>query len=82
LTADAGIAYKVWCATVHALGGYYVIPIKENHPAVRKKLIDFFQNNRVNREEFQYHKEMNKGHGRQETREIWNSQADEQRFSR
>ena len=73
LTADAGIAYKGWCAVIHALGGYYEIPIKDNHPAVRKKLIDFFQNDGVDRKACQYHKEMDKGHGRQETREIWTS---------
>jgi predicted transposase YbfD/YdcC len=73
LTSDAGIAYKGWCATIHALGGYYEIPIKGNHPAVRKKLSDFFQNDGIDREEFQYHKEIDKGHGRQEKREIWTS---------
>jgi Transposase DDE domain. len=73
LTSDAGIAYKDWCATIHALGGYYEIPIKGNHPAVRKKLSDFFQNDGIDREEFQYHKEIDKGHGRQEKREIWTS---------
>src|SRR5438132_13478163 len=61
LTSDAGIAYKGWCATIHALGGYYEIPIKGNHPAVRKKLSDFFQNDGIDREEFQYHKEIDKG---------------------
>ena len=73
LTADAGIGYKGWCAIVHAFGGYYQIPIKNNHPAVRRKLIDFFNDDKIDRKEFQYHKEENKGHGRLETREIWTS---------
>jgi len=73
LTTDAGIGYKGWCAVVHALGGYYQIPIKNNHPAVRRDLINFFENNEIDRSEFQYHKETNKGHGRQEVREIWTS---------
>jgi DDE_Tnp_1-associated/Transposase DDE domain len=73
LTSDAGIGYKGWCEIIHALGGYYEIPIKNNHPVVRKKLIDFFQNDGADRMEFQYHKETSKGHGRQETREIWTS---------
>jgi len=73
LTTDAGIGYKGWCAVVHAFGGYYQIPIKDNHPAVRKALIDFFQNDGIDRSEFQYHKEKNKGHGRLEVREIWTS---------
>jgi predicted transposase YbfD/YdcC len=73
LTADAGIGYKKWCAAVHAMGGYYSIPIKDNHPAVREELILFFEDEGINRSEFQYYKEVNKGHGRLETREIWTS---------
>ena len=73
LTADAGIGYKGWCAFVHIFGGYYQIIIKNNHPAVRKELIAFFENDKIDRNEFQYHKETNKGHGRQEVREIWTS---------
>jgi predicted transposase YbfD/YdcC len=73
LTADAGIGYKGWCALVHIFGGYYQIVIKNNHPAVRRDLIAFFENDKIDRSEFQYHKETNKGHGRQEVREIWTS---------
>jgi predicted transposase YbfD/YdcC len=73
LTTDAGIGYKGWCTIVHALGGYYEIPIKNNHPVVRQALIKFFQTDAVHSNELQYYKEKNKGHGRQETREIWTS---------
>jgi predicted transposase YbfD/YdcC len=73
LTTDAGIGYKGWCALVHIFGGYYLIVIKNNHPVVRKELIAFFENDHINRNEFQYHKETRKGHGRQEVREIWTS---------
>ncbi len=73
LTADAGIGYKGWCALVHIFGGYYQIVIKNNHPAVRRELIAFFENDKIDRNDFQYHKETNKGHGRQEVREIWTS---------
>jgi predicted transposase YbfD/YdcC len=73
LTADAGIGYKGWCALVHIFGGYYQIVIKNNHPAVRRELIAFFENDKIDRNEFQYHKETSKGHGRQEVREIWTS---------
>jgi len=73
LTTDAGIGYKGWCAIVHAFGGYYQIPIKNNHSAVRRKLIDFFHEDKIDRKEFQYHKEENKEHGRLEVREIWTS---------
>jgi len=73
LTTDAGIGYKAWCAAVHAMGGYYSIPIKDNHPAVRQDLILFFEDEGIDRSEFQNYKETNKGHGRLETREIWTS---------
>jgi predicted transposase YbfD/YdcC len=73
LTTDAGIGYKGWCALVHIFGGYYLIVIKNNHPAVRKELIAFFGSDKIDRSEFQYHKEASKGHGRQEVREIWTS---------
>lgn len=73
LTADAGIGYKEWCGVVHFMGGYYDIPIKDNHPAVRQDLILFFEDEGTDRSEFQYYEETNKGHGRRETREIWTS---------
>lgn len=73
LTADAGIGYKEWCLGVHVMGGYYDIPIKDNHPAVRQDLLLFFADEGIDKSAFQYYKEMNKGHGRLETREIWTS---------
>jgi predicted transposase YbfD/YdcC len=73
LTTDAGIGYKAWCAAVHAMGGYYEIPIKENHPLVYQDLAMFFADKGIDRSDFQYYKEVNKRHGRLETREIWTS---------
>jgi predicted transposase YbfD/YdcC len=73
LTTDAGIGYKGWCALVHLFGGYSLIVIKNNHPVVRKELIAFFGSDKIDRSEFQYHKDASKGHGRQEVREIWTS---------
>lgn len=58
---------------MHIFGGYYQIIIKNNHPTIRRNLVEFFENNKIDRNEFQYHKETNKGHGRQEVREIWAS---------
>ena len=55
------------------MGGYYDIPIKDNHPAVRQDFILFFEDEGIDRSEFQYSKKTNKGHGRIETREIWTS---------
>jgi len=73
LTADAGIGYKAWCGVVHSMSGYYDIPIKDNHPAVRQDLILFFEDEGTDRSEFQYYEETNKGHRRLEKREIWTS---------
>ncbi len=47
--------------------------LKDNHPAVRRDLIDFFNDEGIGRSEFQHYKETNKGHGRLETREVWTS---------
>ncbi len=38
-----------------------------------RDITDFFEDEGIDRREFQYHKETNKGHGRLEMREIWTS---------
>ncbi|TMD86287.1 MAG: ISAs1 family transposase, partial [Chloroflexi bacterium] len=73
ITADAIFSCRAWCATVHAYQGYYVIPIKDNNPAVRRDLVEFFEDEGIDRQEFQFQKETTKGHGRLEVREIWTS---------
>lgn len=73
LSADAMFSCRDWCAAVHAYDGYYVIPIKENNPTVLRDVTEFFEDEGIEQEEFQYHKETNKGHGRLEVREIWTS---------
>jgi predicted transposase YbfD/YdcC len=73
ITADAIFSCRAWCATVHVYQGYYVIPIKDNNPAVLRDLLEFFEDEGIDRKEFQFHKETTKGHGRLEVREIWTS---------
>jgi hypothetical protein len=73
IPADALFRCRDWCATVYAYGGHYFIPIKDNNPAVLRALIEFFEDEVIDREEFQYHKQTNKAHGRLEVREIWTS---------
>jgi predicted transposase YbfD/YdcC len=73
LTVDAIFSCRPWCATVHAYQGYYMIPIKDNNPAVRRDLEEFFEDDGIDRQEFQVHKQTTKGHGRLEVREIWTS---------
>ena len=73
VTSDALHSYRKFCAIVHAYLGYYLAIIKDNNPAVRRRLAAFFEDEKINRKEWQYHKEVNKGHGRLEVREIWTS---------
>jgi predicted transposase YbfD/YdcC len=73
ISGDAIFSCRDWCATIDAYGGYYFIPIKENNPAVLRDITDFFEDEGIDRKEFHYHKEVNKGHGRQEVREVWTS---------
>ncbi len=73
ISADAIFSCRAWCAVIHVYDGYYVIPIKDNNPAVLRDLTEFFEDEGIDRGEFQYHKETNKGHGRREVREIWTS---------
>jgi predicted transposase YbfD/YdcC len=73
VTTDALHSYRKFCRTVDEADGYFLAIIKDNNPAVRRKLIEFFENEKVDRKEWQYHKDVKKGHGRLETREIWTS---------
>jgi hypothetical protein len=57
-------------------------PIKDNNPAVRRNIEDFFNNPWINQEEIYYHKTTNKGHGRLEVREIWASTQMNEWFQR
>src|SRR5712691_777988 len=82
ISVDAIFSCRDWCATVHAYKGYYFIPIKENNPAVLRDLTEFFEDEGIERSEFQYHKEVNKGHGRLEIREIWTSTQMNEWFER
>ncbi len=49
---------------MHLYDGYYLIPIKENNPAVLRNLIEFFEDEGIDRGEFQYYKDVNKVRGR------------------
>jgi predicted transposase YbfD/YdcC len=73
ISGDAIFSCRSWCATVDAYDGYYFIPIKENNPAVLRDITEFFEDEGIDRKEFQYHKEVDEGHGRLEVREVWTS---------
>ena len=73
ISGDSIFSCRDWCAAIHAYKGYYAIPLKENNSAVLRNLTEFFMDEGIDRKEFHYHKETNKGHGRLEIREIWTS---------
>jgi predicted transposase YbfD/YdcC len=73
ITTDALHSYRDFCRFVHRCSGYYLTIIKNNNPAVRRDLAEFFQDEGMNRKGWQYHKTIQKGHGRLEVREIWTS---------
>ncbi len=72
-SADAMHTQKAWCAAVEAYGGYYLLEARENQTTVRQDILDFFADKALEQEEWQYHKTVQKGHGRLEVREIWTS---------
>lgn len=73
ISADAIHTQKKWCAGVHLYGGYYLLPVKDNHPTARQDLEDFFQDRELDQGEWHTYKQSQKGHGRLEVREIWTS---------
>jgi predicted transposase YbfD/YdcC len=73
ISTDALHTQKKWCAGVAAYGGYYLVIAKDNQPTVRQDLEDFFADQELDGGEWEYHKNVQKGHGRLEVREIWAS---------
>ena len=73
ITADAMHTQRKFCVLTHTFGGYYLLIAKENQPGLLQDLVDFFAAKELDQGEWQYYKEVNKGHGRLEVREIWAS---------
>ena len=82
ISTDAMPTQKKWCAGVDAYDGYYLVIAKENQPGVLQDLIDFFADKDLDGGEWQYHREVQKGHGRLEVREIWTSTQMNEWFER
>jgi predicted transposase YbfD/YdcC len=82
ITTDALHSYREWCAIVHVYGGYYLAIINGNNPAVQRDLAKFFEDDGIDRNEWQYFKKVQKGHGRLEVREIWTSTQMNEFFER
>ena len=73
ITADAMHTQIKFCMLVYLFGGHYLLIAKENQPGLLQDLVDFFSDKELDQGEWQYHKEVNKGHGSLEVREIWAS---------
>lgn len=73
ISADAMHTQKAWCAGVDAYGDYYLLVAKDNQPGLHQDILDFFADKALDQGEWQYHKTVQKGHGRLEVREIWSS---------
>src|SRR6266702_5781832 len=73
ISTDAMHTQKKWCACVHGYGGYYLTMFKKNQPQMYQDLMDFFDDPEAEQEEWRYAKQVHKGHGRLEIRELWAS---------
>ena len=73
ISTDAMHTQKKWCAGVHAYDGYYLVRVKKNQPGVHQDLVDFFADKQLDGGEWAHDKQVQKGHGRREVREIWTS---------
>jgi predicted transposase YbfD/YdcC len=73
ISADAMHTQMKFCVLVYTFGGHYLLIAKENQPGLLQDLVDFFADKELDQGEWQYHKEVNKGHGRLEVREIYAS---------
>jgi predicted transposase YbfD/YdcC len=73
ISADAMHTQTKWCATVTAFGGDYLLFAKGNQPTLWQDLHDFFTDPEPERDEWSYARQVSKGHGRLEIRQIWSS---------
>jgi len=73
ISTDAMHTQKKWCACVHVYGGYYLTIVKKNQPQMYQDLVDFFDDQDAEQQEWQHSKSVHKGHGRLEIREMWTS---------
>jgi predicted transposase YbfD/YdcC len=73
ISTDAMHTQKKWCACVHGYGGYYLTIVKKNQPQMYKDLVDFFDDQDAERDEWQSSRSVQKGHGRLEVQEMWTS---------
>jgi predicted transposase YbfD/YdcC len=82
ISADAMHTQTKFCMLVDKFGGYYLLIAKENQPGLLQDLVDFFEDSKLDQGEWQYYKDVNKGHGRLEVREIWASTQMNQFFEK
>ena len=73
VSTDSLHTHKRWCVSVQLSGGYYFTIVKENTPLLYENLDMYFRDAILLKEECEYYKKVQKGHGRLEVREIWTS---------
>ncbi len=73
ISSDAMHTQKKWCTCVHAYQGFYLTIVKKNQPQMYQDLVDFFDDPEAEQQEWRYSKQVQKGHGRLEVRELWSS---------
>ena len=73
VSTDSLHTHKRWCVSVQLFGGYYFTIVKENTPLLYENLDMYFRDAILLKEECEYYKKVQKGHGRLEVREIWTS---------
>jgi predicted transposase YbfD/YdcC len=71
VTSDAMHTQKKWFAAIHAQQGYCLSVLKRNHKKHYTIVKEFFENTENNQGKWQYFRTQEKGHGREEVREIW-----------
>ena len=73
ISADALHTQTNWCAAVTAFGGDDLLFAKGNQPTRFQELHDFFADPEPERDEWRHARQVSKGHGRLEIRQIWTS---------
>jgi len=71
VTSDAMHTQKKWFAAIYAQQGYCLSVLKKNHKKHYKLVKEFFENTENDQGKWHYFRIQEKGHGREEVREIW-----------
>jgi predicted transposase YbfD/YdcC len=73
LSTDAMHTQKLWFAEIEKYGGWFFSTVKRNHKRVYHAISSYFEQKDTIQGNIQYARKEQKGHGRQEIRELWAS---------